>query len=114
MRSDTFEVCFYRDLEEDDFKKYYELAERISEMSFEEAAEYVAQSEDIASYTINGEHLQIWYQSVFDIHGFVDYTPETEEQTKGVVALAIPDASGRDWTAAAAAQRTGFLRCCPD
>lgn len=101
LRSDTFEVCFYRDLEEDDFKKYYELAERISEMSFEEAAEYVAQSEDIASYTIDEEHLQIWYQSVFGIHGCVDYTPETEEQTKGFGALAVPDASGRDWTAAA-------------
>ena len=84
-------------------------------MTFDEAAEFVAKSDEIASYSVNTECRQINFQSIYGMQGCYEDVPETEEQTKGTGVPSIPDSAGRDFTAAAtAAESTVFTPAHPN
>ena len=103
LRSEPFEICFYRDLEEAEIESFSALLSQISEMAFDEAAEFIAQSDEISDYTIDEEQKQIWYQSVCGLQGCFIESQESEFQTLGTGIHIDVDNDGYDYDAAVAA-----------
>ncbi|MBR3043286.1 MAG: hypothetical protein IKH27_14250 [Oscillospiraceae bacterium] len=100
LRSEPFEICFYRDMEDEDISGFLTLFWKISEMSFDEASEFIMQSDEISSFSADEELKQIWYQSVYGIQGCFEEPQESEEQTLGSgVRIDISD-GGYDYKAA--------------
>ncbi len=95
LRSEPFEICFYRDLEDEDFTNFFELEEKISVMSFEEAAEFVEKSDEIKSYFINEEMRQISFQYISGFHYIFEEPEETDVPSFGSGSYAVPDDAGR-------------------
>lgn len=95
LRSEPFEICFYRDLEDEDFNNFFELEEKISVMSFEEAAEFVEQSDEIKTYFIDEEMRQISFQCISGIPCIFEEPEETDVPSFGSGSYAVPDDAGR-------------------
>lgn len=103
--SDQFEISFYRDLTQDEFISFTQLMNTISEMPFEEACDYIANSTEIKSYDIDSDNKIISFVSIYGIGGVWDNstkqdTDDINNILKGTGEYAIADATGIDYTAA--------------
>ena len=98
VKSNSFEICFYKDLEEDDFKNFWILYSHISELPFDEACEYIMASDEIKSYSINEERKTISYQSVYGIFGCWEEAEDVSNSVnKGGGTFAVPSRNGIDY-----------------
>lgn len=93
--SESFDVCFYSDITEDEFNGYFQLSETIDKMdSFKDVEKYVKSSKDIIEYDIDKETNTITYKSKFGITGV---WTEFSSDYKGNGKLSIPKSQGLDY-----------------
>ena len=92
--SNTFEICYYRDITQDEFVSYSQLLNKINLLTFDEAKALVETSDEIVNYDIDENSNQITYKSIYGISGIWE---EFDEYTKGNGELAIPAPQGVDY-----------------
>lgn len=100
VQSNSYEICFYRDLEKDEFLNFFKLHNTISQFSFEDACNYVKTSKEIKSYDINESNKSIIYQSIYGIYGSWEDEESFLTGIKGTGNFALPDSSGMDYQTA--------------
>lgn len=91
-------VAFYRELTEDDFDGFSEVMDKISDLSFRRAKDFVEDSEFIKEFTIDEDSKTILYTTVYDITGL--WHEEFEDDIKGSGAASVPTSSGVDYNLA--------------
>lgn len=96
VKSNSFEICFYRDLSQDEFISFTQLLNIISALPFGQAYEYVKTSSEISTYSIDVENQIITYQSIYGIYGIWEEYPNSG--VKGNGSLAIPASCGADYS----------------
>lgn len=94
ISSNNFEICYYRDLTQDEFVSYSQLLNTINQLSFEEAKNYVMSSNEISHYSIDENDQKITYKSIYGISGIWE---QIDELTKGNGEFAIHSPIGVDY-----------------
>lgn len=97
VKSNSFEICFYRDLTQDEFIAFTKLLNTISALSFEDACVYVEESNEISTYFIDDENKIITYQSIYGIYGI--WEEHSDSSIKGNGENAIAAENGLDYNA---------------
>lgn len=69
VKSNSCDILFYRDLEEEELKNFWILFSKISFMTFDEACRFIEKSDEITDYSINKDNNLITYHSVYGIDG---------------------------------------------
>ena len=95
LRSNSFEICYYRDLTRDEFIGFMDLQGIISALSFDNACKYIKTSDKIKQYSINIENKTINYQSTYGIYGI--WEENLNSSNKGNGENAIPIEKGLDY-----------------
>ena len=99
VKSNSYEICFYRNLEEDEFKNFWILYSSISSLSFNEACDFIKSSSEIKTYEIDEQSKVITYQSIYGIYGCWEEIEELPGMSKGSGAFAVPETNGIDYSA---------------
>ena len=86
VKSEPFEICYYRDLTEEEIVSFSSLLNEVNELSFEECKRFLQDSDEIESHEINEEEKTVSYKTVYGISGVWQ---EYEEDTKGNGAFAV-------------------------
>jgi len=86
-KSEPFEVFFYREHTQEDFDNFDALYAAISELAYEEACEYVKNSEEILEYNIDAEERSITYTSKYGITGM--WEEKIEENDEAFTNISI-------------------------
>lgn len=94
ISSNNFEICYYRDLTQDEFVLYAQLLNTINQLSFEEAKSYVMSSNEISHYSIDENDQKITYKSIYGISGIWE---QVDELIKGNGEFAIQSPIGVDY-----------------
>lgn len=91
-KSDSFRICFFRDLTEDEVNGYLALADRFQEAeTFEAACQLAESADEITDYIIDDTQKTVSYQTVYHISGFWEL-PYEETDVLGSGQFAIdPD-----------------------
>lgn len=89
-KTKTRQICFYRDLTQDDIDGVLALNEKLKSLSFEEACEYIKNSNEVSHYSINEEISSISYKTIYGF-GCVwepqDDNTNNENDGRGVLAI---------------------------
>lgn len=95
-KSNATQICFYRELTDDDCKGFNKIAHDLAERTFEEACDYVRNSDEIQTYEIDDEQERISYQTIY---GFASIWISPDEVVNsnvlGVGANALTDSEMR-------------------
>ncbi len=94
ISSNTFEICYYRDLTQNEFVLYSQLINNINQLSFEEAKNYIISSNEILYYIIDEDNEKITYKSIYGISGIWE---QVDDLIKGNGEFAIPSPEDVDY-----------------
>ena len=92
-KSNTRKISFYRNLTTDDLKGFYNIISTITPMSFEDACEYIKNSDEIKTYDIDEKSQTIGYKSIYGFSSIWEPISDSEDRKYlcGTGAIAIPD-----------------------
>lgn len=94
-KSNIFEINFYRNLTEEEFSSFDKLHTYVTSLSFSEACNYVKNSDEINTYSIDEQNKNITYNSIYHITGV--WEEEKDNSLKGSGEFSIPMIFERDY-----------------
>lgn len=106
-KSNKRRICFYRAITDDDIKGFNKVVKEVSGKSFEEACDYVKNSDEIMSYVIDEEEKSLSYHTIYGIQAL--WLPPGTESDDGFMGrgeyalrdseMKVPDDSDTDYYA---------------
>ena len=99
VKSESFEICYYRDLTQEEFGSFTKLMNKISSMTYEEAYAFIQNSSEIKSFSVNENEKIISFMSTYGIGGIWDnyiQSKSDESILKGRGEFALPDSEQID------------------
>lgn len=88
-KSDSFRICFYRELTPEEFAGYGALMNKLDAVkSLEEAVEIVKGSEDVTMHIIDEEHGTVCFDTVYHMNGMWG-VPQEDPDVMGIGKYAI-------------------------
>lgn len=99
VKSESFEICYYRDLTQEEFASFTKLMNKISSMTYEEAYAFIQNSSEIKSFSVNENEKIISFMSTYGIGGIWDnyiQSKSDESILKGRGEFALPDSEQID------------------
>lgn len=96
FKSDSFRICFYRELTEEELEGYFALQDQFEEIEdYDAACAVVKSSDEIVSYTLNDSLQTISFRTVYHISGFWDNHDEESDAEVSTETYATPPAFRR-------------------
>lgn len=81
-KSDSFRICFYRELTDEELQGFGELLDQFDEIDdFESASAFAESSEEITSYYADADNRTISYRTIYHISGFWEDLAEEDTET---------------------------------
>ena len=79
-KSDKRNICFYRDLTEDDLNGTLAILDDMNGLTFEDACTYIKSSDKVRIFSIDEENSSISFQSIYGYHAL--WTEDSEEDIR--------------------------------